>query len=74
VSVLSSTAAEVSWEAVDGATQYVFVLRDNTTGERWTRNTTETYMYLGALTAGHSYTTRIRTNCYPEGMSAEHLS
>lgn len=69
VSVLSSTAAEVSWAAVDGATQYVFVLRDNTTGEHWTRNTTDTYMYLGALTAGHSYTTRIRTNCYPDGMS-----
>jgi hypothetical protein len=70
VSVISSTVAEVSWAAVDGATQYVFVLRDNTTGEKWTRNTTETFMSLPALTAGHSYTTRIRTNCYPEGMSA----
>lgn len=70
VSVISSTVAEVSWAAVAGATQYVFVLRDNTTGEKWTRNTTETFMSLPALTAGHSYTTRIRTNCYPEGMSA----
>jgi len=70
VEVISSTYASISWDAVDGVDKYVFAIRDNTTGERWNTQTTATNMELTALTAGHSYTVRLRTVCYPDGFGS----
>ena len=70
VEIISSTYASVTWEPVEGVERYVFAIRDNTTGERWNRQTTDTFMELTALEPGHSYTVRLRSVCYPSGFSA----
>jgi len=70
VEVISSTYASISWDAIDGVDKYVFAIRDNTTGERWNTQTTATNMELTALTAGHSYTVRLRTVCFPDGFGS----
>jgi len=68
--VLTSTSATLSWDPVDAADQYVLAIRNNTTGNKNTRQFDVTEYTFESLTPGHSYTFRIKSVCFPEGISS----
>lgn len=69
VSGLTATSATFSWDAVAPADQYVLAIRNNTTGNRNSRQVVGTSWTFDALEPGHSYTFRTKSVCYPDGIS-----
>ena len=69
VSGLTATSATLSWDAVAPADQYVLAIRNNTTGNRNSRQVVGTSWTFDALEPGHSYTFRTKSVCYPDGIS-----
>ena len=74
VSDLSATSATVSLDAVGPADQYVLAIRNNTTGERNSRQVSGTSYTFTGLNPGHSYTFRTKSVCYPDGISGPSVS
>ncbi len=70
VTDLTPTSATVSWDAVAAADQYVFAIRNNTTGVKDNRQFATTSLDLMSLTPGHSYSVRTKSVCHPDGISA----
>jgi len=69
VSDVTTTTATVSWDAFADADQYVFAMRNNTTGERRNTQIAATSINLEGLVPGDSYTVRVKSVCYPDGIS-----
>ena len=70
VSDLTPTSATLSWDAVEGASQYILAMRNNTTGVRNTRQFNVTSFTFDNLVPGNSYTFRVKSVCFPDGTSS----
>ncbi len=64
--VLTSTTASFSWSPVDGADQYVLAIRNNTTGNKNSRQFDVTAYTFSSLTPGDSYSFRVKSVCFTD--------
>lgn len=64
--VLTSTSASFSWSPVDGADQYILAIRNNTTGNKNSRQFDVTEYTFGSLTPGDSYSFRVKSVCFTD--------
>uniref|UniRef100_A0A8C6WRG5 Fibronectin type III domain containing 7a n=1 Tax=Neogobius melanostomus TaxID=47308 RepID=A0A8C6WRG5_9GOBI len=56
----SNTSIEATWEPVDHAVEYIFVIIEEGTGNRIDINTTQTILELDNLQAGTNYTIKVQ--------------